>query len=198
MSGRLPLVGRPCGAAAAACCVALLQLLDSTQCPAEMQTREDALKKVPMGTREETYAAIRTLLASLGDPFTRFLSPDQYSALRWGGVLRCCAALAPFFGSLTNPFPQPQPILGTQVGVALCYCRRTCCCFYIVGVPENPVARLLGLDTRNPPASHPPTPPLQAQHRRLGDRRGSGSVILPSAGRHQRAGRDLTRPRRPG
>ena len=44
-----------------------------------------------MGTRDETYAAIRTLLASLGDPFTRFLSPDQYSALRCGSL--GCAAL---------------------------------------------------------------------------------------------------------
>lgn len=38
-----------------------------------------------MGSRDETYAAIRSLLASLGDPFTRFLSPEQYAALRWEG-----------------------------------------------------------------------------------------------------------------
>jgi carboxyl-terminal processing protease len=46
------------------------------------KVREDALKKEPMRNREETYAAIRRLLASLDDPFTRFLDPDQYAALR--------------------------------------------------------------------------------------------------------------------
>ncbi|EFN57183.1 hypothetical protein CHLNCDRAFT_9114, partial [Chlorella variabilis] len=37
---------------------------------------------VPMGSRAETHEAIRVLLASLGDPFTRFLAPEQYTALR--------------------------------------------------------------------------------------------------------------------
>ncbi len=46
------------------------------------QVREDAVKRTPLGSRADTHAAIRTLLASLGDPFTRFLDPDQYSALR--------------------------------------------------------------------------------------------------------------------
>ena len=50
------------------------------------QVREDALKKAPLGSRQETHDAIRALLASLGDPFTRFLQPDQYSALRCGWV----------------------------------------------------------------------------------------------------------------
>lgn len=44
--------------------------------------REDSLKKVPMSSRKDTYAAIKGLLASLNDPFTRFLDPDQYGALR--------------------------------------------------------------------------------------------------------------------
>ncbi|KAL4425371.1 hypothetical protein ABPG75_009387 [Micractinium tetrahymenae] len=46
------------------------------------KVREDALKKTPLGNRQETHDAIRALLASLGDPFTRFLAPDQYNALR--------------------------------------------------------------------------------------------------------------------
>ncbi|KAI3434885.1 hypothetical protein D9Q98_002939 [Chlorella vulgaris] len=46
------------------------------------KVREDAVKRTPLGSRADTHAAIRTLLASLGDPFTRFLDPDQYSALR--------------------------------------------------------------------------------------------------------------------
>jgi C-terminal processing protease CtpA/Prc len=50
--------------------------------PRRPQVREDALKKQPLGSRAETHAAIRTLLASLGDPFTRFLDPEQYAALR--------------------------------------------------------------------------------------------------------------------
>lgn len=35
-----------------------------------------------MSSRQDTYAAIKTLLASLDDPFTRFLDPDQYNALK--------------------------------------------------------------------------------------------------------------------
>ena len=46
------------------------------------KVREKALKNEKMDNREETYAAIKRLLASLDDPFTRFLEPDQYSALR--------------------------------------------------------------------------------------------------------------------
>ncbi|WP_019501716.1 S41 family peptidase [Pseudanabaena sp. PCC 6802] len=33
-------------------------------------------------SREETYAAIQEMLASLGDPFTRFLPPDQYRTMQ--------------------------------------------------------------------------------------------------------------------
>lgn len=51
-------------------------------CARGPQVREEALKKAPMGNRQETHDAIRALLASLGDPFTRFLAPDQYNALR--------------------------------------------------------------------------------------------------------------------
>ena len=44
--------------------------------------REDAMKNLKLTSREDTYTAIKSLLASLGDPFTRFLGPEQYSALR--------------------------------------------------------------------------------------------------------------------
>ena len=37
-----------------------------------------------MTERSETYDAIRKLLASLDDPFTRFLEPEQYAQLRKG------------------------------------------------------------------------------------------------------------------
>lgn len=43
--------------------------------------RQRALK-TSLSNREETYAAIREMLASLGDPFTRFLDPDQYRSLQ--------------------------------------------------------------------------------------------------------------------
>uniref|UniRef100_A0A6S8GX33 C-terminal processing peptidase n=1 Tax=Dunaliella tertiolecta TaxID=3047 RepID=A0A6S8GX33_DUNTE len=46
--------------------------------------REQFLKKEPMNSREETYAAIRKLLATLDDPFTRFLEPSRLDALRKG------------------------------------------------------------------------------------------------------------------
>ncbi|KAJ6430283.1 hypothetical protein OIU84_021645 [Salix udensis] len=39
--------------------------------------RENALRNEPMNTREETYTAIRKMLATLDDPFTRFLEPEK-------------------------------------------------------------------------------------------------------------------------
>lgn len=67
------------------CLLAWLPLLAPTpfpRCAAGPQVREDVLKKQRLGSRAETHAAIRTLLASLGDPFTRFLDPEQYAALK--------------------------------------------------------------------------------------------------------------------
>ncbi|XP_015941037.1 carboxyl-terminal-processing peptidase 2, chloroplastic [Arachis duranensis] len=46
--------------------------------------REDALRKEPMNNREETYTAIRKMLATLDDPFTRFLEPEKLRSLRSG------------------------------------------------------------------------------------------------------------------
>ncbi|KAJ4957131.1 hypothetical protein NE237_013914 [Protea cynaroides] len=46
--------------------------------------RENALRNEPMNTREETYAAIRKMLVTLDDPFTRFLEPDKFKSLRSG------------------------------------------------------------------------------------------------------------------
>ncbi|GBF95448.1 carboxyl-terminal-processing peptidase chloroplastic [Raphidocelis subcapitata] len=48
------------------------------------RVKEDYLKRVPMSNRGQTYDAIRQLLASLGDPFTRFLEPERLAALRRG------------------------------------------------------------------------------------------------------------------
>lgn len=44
-----------------------------------------------MINRGQTYSAIRKLLSSLDDPFTRFLEPSRLSALRRGtaGVVVC-------------------------------------------------------------------------------------------------------------
>lgn len=44
--------------------------------------RENALRNEPMNTREETYMAIRKMVASLNDPFTRFLEPEKLKSLR--------------------------------------------------------------------------------------------------------------------
>ncbi|KAJ6715537.1 TAIL-SPECIFIC PROTEASE [Salix viminalis] len=44
--------------------------------------RENALRNEPMNTREETYTAIRKMLATLDDPFTRFLEPEKFKSLR--------------------------------------------------------------------------------------------------------------------
>ena len=46
------------------------------------KVREDWLKREKMGDRQQTYDAIKRLLQLLNDPFTRFLTPEQYSALR--------------------------------------------------------------------------------------------------------------------
>lgn len=46
--------------------------------------REEALKHEPMNNREQTYAAIRKMLMTLEDPFTRFLEPEKFSSLRTG------------------------------------------------------------------------------------------------------------------
>lgn len=51
--------------------------------------REDALRQEPMNTREETYAAIRKMLATLDDPFTRFLEPEKFKSLRAVWHYRC-------------------------------------------------------------------------------------------------------------
>ncbi|KAL3726800.1 hypothetical protein ACJRO7_031665 [Eucalyptus globulus] len=46
--------------------------------------RENALRNEPMNTREETYTAIRKMIATLDDPFTRFLEPEKFRSLRSG------------------------------------------------------------------------------------------------------------------
>jgi carboxyl-terminal processing protease len=43
--------------------------------------RQKALQQ-PLGDREQTYTAIQKMLASLDDPFTRLLKPDQYRSLQ--------------------------------------------------------------------------------------------------------------------
>ncbi|KAM3259716.1 hypothetical protein ACQJBY_051161 [Aegilops geniculata] len=44
--------------------------------------RERALRDDPMNTRQETYAAIKKMLATLDDPFTRLLEPEKFKSLR--------------------------------------------------------------------------------------------------------------------
>ncbi|XP_021738339.1 carboxyl-terminal-processing peptidase 2, chloroplastic-like isoform X2 [Chenopodium quinoa] len=46
--------------------------------------RENALRNEPMNSREETYAAIRKMISTLNDPFTRFLEPEKLKNLRSG------------------------------------------------------------------------------------------------------------------
>jgi carboxyl-terminal processing protease len=43
--------------------------------------RQKALQK-PLMDREQTYSAIQAMLATLDDPFTRFMRPDQYRSLQ--------------------------------------------------------------------------------------------------------------------
>eukprot|EP00249_Psilotum_nudum_P009873 c22205_g1_i1 orf=60-1730(+) len=46
--------------------------------------REEALRREPMNNRKQTYAAIQRMLATLDDPFTRFLEPEKFKSLRSG------------------------------------------------------------------------------------------------------------------
>lgn len=46
------------------------------------QERDRTLKQARMATRDDTYAAIRSSLATLGDPFTRVVEPKRYEAMR--------------------------------------------------------------------------------------------------------------------
>ncbi|CAI9117991.1 OLC1v1019490C5 [Oldenlandia corymbosa var. corymbosa] len=46
--------------------------------------RENALRNEPMTSRAETYTAIRKMVATLDDPFTRFLEPERFKSLRSG------------------------------------------------------------------------------------------------------------------
>ncbi|MEW5301557.1 MAG: hypothetical protein WDW36_004410 [Sanguina aurantia] len=48
------------------------------------RVREAYLKKETMNNRAQTYTAVRKLLASLDDPFTRLLEPERLAALRRG------------------------------------------------------------------------------------------------------------------
>ena len=43
--------------------------------------REETVKRTPMDSTDETYDAIRAMLAKLDDPFTRFLEPEKYALL---------------------------------------------------------------------------------------------------------------------
>ena len=43
--------------------------------------REETVKRTPMDSTDETYDAIRAMLAKLDDPFTRFLEPEKYASL---------------------------------------------------------------------------------------------------------------------
>ncbi|XP_037414477.1 carboxyl-terminal-processing peptidase 2, chloroplastic-like isoform X4 [Triticum dicoccoides] len=46
--------------------------------------RERSLRNNPMNTRHETYAAIKKMLATLDDPFTRLLEPEKFKSSRSG------------------------------------------------------------------------------------------------------------------
>ncbi|KAL8162821.1 hypothetical protein V2J09_014310 [Rumex salicifolius] len=73
--------------------------------------RENALRNEPMNNREETYMAIRKMVATLNDPFTRFLGPEEFKSLRSGTR-----------GSLTGvglSIGYPSGINGTSNGLAV-------------------------------------------------------------------------------
>ncbi|KAL6911239.1 hypothetical protein ACP4OV_000044 [Aristida adscensionis] len=73
--------------------------------------RENALRNEPMNTRQETYAAIKKMLSTLDDPFTRFLEPEKLKSLRSGTQ-----------GALTGvglSIGYPMALDGSPTGVAV-------------------------------------------------------------------------------
>jgi hypothetical protein len=74
------------------------------------RVREQYMKKESLNNRQETYAAIRKLLATLEDPFTRFLEPEKLSALRRGTQGGCPApAGAALAARRWAAWPPPGP-----------------------------------------------------------------------------------------
>ena len=47
-----------------------------------MEAEREVLSKKPLRDRDETYTAIEEMLATLDDPFTRLLRPEQYHSLQ--------------------------------------------------------------------------------------------------------------------
>ncbi|KAK9082896.1 hypothetical protein Scep_029367 [Stephania cephalantha] len=84
--------------------------------------REEALRNEPMNTREETYNAIRKMLATLNDPFTRFLEPEKFKSLRSGTQ-----------GALTG--------VGLSIGYPVGYNGSATGLLVISSTPEAPASR---------------------------------------------------------
>ncbi|KAK9146235.1 hypothetical protein Sjap_006138 [Stephania japonica] len=84
--------------------------------------REEALRNEPMNTREETYIAIRKMLATLNDPFTRFLEPEKFKSLRSGTQ-----------GALTG--------VGLSIGYPVGYNGSASGLLVISSTPEAPASR---------------------------------------------------------
>ncbi|CAM6118215.1 unnamed protein product [Calypogeia fissa] len=85
--------------------------------------REDALKREPMTTRSQTYDAIRKMLATLDDPFTRFLEPEKFKALKSGtnGALIGVGLEVGFdvsLGGTSEDLVVVSPVLGGPAGRA--------------------------------------------------------------------------------
>lgn len=82
------------------------------------QLRESFLSKEAMANRPQTYDAIRKLLASLDDPFTRFLEPSRLAALRRGTAgaiaLACSRQLAAGPDAGQQAQVQQQPPLSSR------------------------------------------------------------------------------------
>eukprot|EP00898_Chlorokybus_atmophyticus_P007017 jgi/Chlat1/7316/Chrsp58S09139 len=76
--------------------------------------REEVLKNSPMNTRQETYAAIRTMLSTLDDPFTRFLEPEKYRSLKSGtsGAVTGVGLEVGFNGGRAGELTVVAPVVG--------------------------------------------------------------------------------------
>ena len=84
------------------------------------------LKKEPMADRAATYEAIRASLKLLDDPFTRFLPPDRYAALKRGNA-GAVTGVGVEVGFVNSDSGKPQMVVRHRAAQDRAQCRSGHC-----------------------------------------------------------------------
>ena len=72
--------------------------------------KENALHNEPMNTREETYMAVKKMIPTLDDVFTRFSEPDKFKSL-WSGTQGALTGVGSSIGYPTRFDGSPAGLL---------------------------------------------------------------------------------------